>query len=262
MVGRKLAITRHYREWKDVLPGSFAGWSAARGRVPYVSWHTRPVSWEAVASGNKDAWIRTQAESIKAAGYPMYFCFHHEPENEPSLGDAAAFAAAAAHVRHVFDRVGVTNLTWVITLMASTYAGGNGGPEPWLPHDADYDLLGVDGYNRFPCLLRRSKHPWRSFAELFRPARRFAVARGKRLFVGEYGCVEQDACGYTSGDPRAKGRWFHDARSTLKSWPEVEAVVYSHTEAEHQGFTEAFWVDTSAHSLEAFKTMGGDPYFA
>jgi len=262
LIGRKLAITRHYLEWNAALPGSFIDWSATHGRVPYVSWHTRPLTWKTVASGRQDVWIKKQAESIKAAGYPMYFCFHHEPENEPSLGGAADFAAAANHVRDVFDRVGVANLTWVITLMASTYAGGSGGPEPWLPNHTNYDLLGVDGYNRFPCLLKRDRHPWRSFAELFGPARSFALAKDKRLFVGEYGCVEQNACGYPSGHPRAKKRWFLDAGSTLESWPEVKAVVYSHTQAYHQGFAEAFWVDTSKYSLDAFKTVGGDPYFA
>ena len=89
-----------------------------------------------------------------------------------------------------------------VTLMASTYAGGHGGPEPWLPKE--YRMLGVDGYNRYPCITRPSKHPWKPFWEIFAPARHVAMARGKGLFIGEVGCVEQDDCGYHLGNPIAK----------------------------------------------------------
>jgi hypothetical protein len=258
-IGRKLAITRHYMNWDRPIPGELVHWSAAGGRKPYVSWQAvrhngTVIPWHSIARGNHDREIKAQAARIRSWGRPAYFNFHHEPENDTRNGGPADFRAAFQRVRNIFDSMNVNNLTWAVILMASTYAGGHGGPGHWLPNR--FELVGVDGYNRWPCLPNRSQHHWASFREIFRPAHRLAVNRHKGMFVGEFGCVERNACGNRGAPRHAKARWVHWAGETLKAWPEVKGVVYSHTLARYQGYNEAYWVNTSAASLSSFKRVG------
>ena len=257
-IGRRFAIIRKYHTWEASIPTQFETWNTHNGRTPYTSWHAikangTPLRWASIASGGEDGRIRSQAISIKKWGQPLYLSFHHEPEDDTGIcGSAADFVAAWGRVRHIFDAVGVTNVTWIATLMASTYAGNNGGADSWLP--SSYDLLGVDGYNRWPCI---SGQGWRTFAEIFAPAHKVAVRRGHGLFIGEFGTVEQNACGHSSGNPRAKANWFQDSAATIKTWPQVKAACYSHTEAGNF----RYWVDTTDSSLAAFRAVSLKPYF-
>ena len=263
-IGRRLSITRHYLNWEDQLPGQYAEWSASQGYRQYISWHALAhngggVSWRAIANGNYDRWIREQATRMKEWGRRVYFTFHHEPEADPS-GDNNDFKAAWAHVRKIFADVRTPNLRWVVTLTASTYDGGHEGPMAWLPKH--YDALGVDGYNRFPCLDNKPVHPWKSFWGVFHTAHNLSLKLGKPMIVGEYGSVEQTACGYDTGDPNAKAQWLTGAGQTLQAWPNVKVAMYSHTLGSFEGFPEAYWVDTSAQSLAAYSAVGNHPYFA
>jgi hypothetical protein len=257
-IGRKFVVDRQYQVWNDLLPTKYVAWTSNQGRIPYVGWHAwmntpsgPAVTWKSIASGARDTWIRQQANSIKKWGRPMYLCFHHEPEDDKQCGNAADYRAAYNHVWNVFDQVGVPNVTWVMSLMAFTFYKGNGGPEAWEP--AHYDVIGVDGYNRAPCLS--GKEP-KSFERIFAPARAFAQKRKKPLAIAEWGSVEANACGHT-GDPMGKGKWITNAAATIESWPEVIWASYSHVTAKNY----AFWVDTSSHSMDAFTAVGKRAYF-
>ncbi len=263
-IGRKLALTRQYLSWDAGLPGAVARWSASRGRIPYISFkalHSNgdPVRWASIASGAKDTFIRAQAKRMRAWGHPAYMSFHHEPEDDPICGSPSEFRAAYAHVRRVFKAHRV-NVRWVVALMASTYDGGHGGCRPWLP--PAYDLIGVDGYNRYPCIDNRAHHPWKSFKVLFSSAYAAAVARKKPMFVAEVGCVEQDACGHGSGDSLAKARWFTGMGETLKTWPRVGAIIYSNTTLMHRGYRMDYRVNTSTAALAACRKVGLQGYFS
>lgn len=80
------------------------------------------------------------------------------------------------------------------------------------------------------------------------------------MFVGENGCVEQYDCGNGGGDPDANAQWLSEERETLKTWPEVAAVLYSHTTCRHNGFPMEYRVDSSAASRAAYTTFGQDPH--
>ena len=211
-----------------------------------------------IASGQQDAYIHEVGQRLAGFGYPIFFAFHHEPENDPSNGSPAEFAAAFARVRSVMRDAGAINLTWVCTLMASTYRGGHGGATVWLPGPDGYDLVGVDGYNRWPII---SEPAWRSFAELFTNARQTAVTLSKPLFVGEFGCVEQTES-YATGDPLAKANWFQGAADTVKAWGDVSALCYSHAEATFNGHLMPYWIDSTEPSLASFRDFGQLQYFS
>jgi hypothetical protein len=263
-IGRRLGITRHYLNWQDELPGGYAEWSVSQGYAQYISWHALGqdgvgVSWKSIAEGNHDGWIRDQARRMRDWGRKAYFTFHHEPENDPN-GNASEFRAAWKRVRNIFDNAGVANLRWVVTLTASTYDGGHGGAQAWLP--SEYDMLGVDGYNRFPCLPMKQVHPWRSFWGIFKSAHTISLKLGKPMVVGEYASVEQNACNNADGDPTAKATWLANAGETLQNWTNVKVAMYSHTLADFEGYPEAFWVDSSSASLAAFAAVGKQSHFA
>jgi hypothetical protein len=261
-IGRKFAIARQYAAWDRDLPDGYDTWAAQGGRMPYIAWQATKISgaavtWSSIANGVWDSRIKSQAQALKTWGKPAYFCFHHEPENDGKNGDATQFKAAWAHVKNIFGSVGATNLKWVAAFMASTYNGGHGGIDTWMPSGSDI-LFGVDGYNRGAC---DPKPGWRSFDQIFQPAHAYAVNKGHGLFIGEYGCVEDTACGNTSGSGSRKAQWFTDASTTIKSWPELKAIVYSNTEWVFNGVDVNYRVTTSAKSLSAYKTVGLDGYF-
>ncbi|MFL5766588.1 MAG: hypothetical protein ACJ758_01935 [Actinomycetota bacterium] len=263
-IGRKLAVTRHYLPFDAELPGSSIRWSASGGRIPYISFKARhhngdPVRWAAIASGRYDRFLHEQAVRLRNWNRQAYICFNHEPEDDTDCGTPAEFKRAHTRLRNIFVRAGATKLAWVVTLMASTYAGGHGGPRAWLP--SQYRMLGVDGYNRFPCIGSRSKHPWKPFWEIFAPAHRFAETAGKALFIGEVGCVEQDDCGYHLGNPLAKANWIRGMGATLETWPQVHAVVYTSAPTHHDGYPMAYQVDSSVASLTAFRDVGHHGHF-
>lgn len=241
-LGRKFDTAHFKMPWEQSLVNDFTKWSVASGHTPLLSWFTRKqgggmVQWDSIAAGNHDAWIRTQAQSLKAAGWRGYFAFHKEPENE---GNPTDWKAAYNRVHNIFDNVGVTGFKWLVTLTAETY-GVN--PGVWLP--SKWDVLGADGANRNFC---RSSNGWRSFKQIFGDARNYAKSKSRRLYIQEYACVES-----TSG---RKANWFDNARSVLKSWPEVVGVSYL-----HEATDCVYWIDTSTSSFNAFKNMGQDPYF-
>jgi hypothetical protein len=250
LAGRKFATVHQRMPWQTHLVNSYSNFIAHRGQVPILSWFTRGhggnVPWADIAAGLQDDRIIAEATALKSAGWPAYFCFHKEPENEPSLGNASDWKAAHERVFQIFESVGVRNATIIACFMAPTFDGGNGGLNAWLP--LHFDALGADGYNR------NLNGNWRSFRKIFSPAHKAAKARGRRWFVVEHGCVE--------GAAGQKGQWFTDAIAVAKSWPELIATSYNH-EAGHSGIDAAmnYRVDTSRSSIEGFKAMGAAPFF-
>ena len=240
-VGRRFDTTHYRMPWATDLVNSFTSWSANTGHTQILSWFARGpgglVSWRGIAQGHQDAHITAQARALKAAGWKGYFCFHKEPEDE---GTAADWKAAHNRVHQIFDNVGVTGMKWVVTLMASTYQRGDA--PLWMP--AKYDLLGVDGYNRYHC----RGTPWKSFSQIFSYARNYAKAQSRNLYIIESGCVE--------GEAGRKAAWFDAASATLKTWPEVVGFSYNSEDTDC-----TYWADSTSGALNSFSSMGRDNYF-
>jgi hypothetical protein len=258
MIGRHLGVTRHYAAWDLDLPTAFIDWSASRGRIPYISLHAwttkgERIPWSDIAAGNWDQRIQAQAQGLKAAGYPVIFCFHHEPENDTANGTAADFKAASTRVLDIFASAGVDNARYVVNLTHNTYDGMYGGPDAWMP--PRFTWVGVDGYNRWPCFQPEN----RSFRQLFANAQAYAERLGKRLFIGEVGTLEATACG-GDGDPMAKARWIRRGMRAAHEW-NVAGVVYSHTGPTFNGQVMDYWVDSSTASLNAYRRAGHSAFF-
>jgi hypothetical protein len=262
LVGRRFAVDRQYQRWDDPLPSKYAMWTSANGRIPYVSWNSynrqgTPVSWAEIAAGHRDSWIHSQAQSVAQWGRRMYLTFNHEPENDTvNCGTPGNYRAALTHIIEVFRSQGVSNVTWLVTLMAPTFGGNNGGARNWLPN-TPFDLVGVDGYNRWPCYTKSGR---KTFSDTFAPAHDFATTIGKPLAIGEYGTIEETACG-NQGDPDGKAKWLQSAANWIQQWNDVAFVAYSHVFATYRGVSLNFYVDSSAPSLTEFTAIGKLSYF-
>jgi RTX calcium-binding nonapeptide repeat (4 copies)/Glycosyl hydrolase family 26 len=225
-------------------------WTAGQGRIPYISWKPKTSSgvaipWATIASGAVDPAIAARADAIKAWGKPVYLTFHHEPENDTTVfGSPSDYIAAFRHVVDVFRARGVTNVAWAWTMMGWSFQDGSAAA--FYPGDAYVDFVGVDAYNWYP---GRTSSQWRSFSYVVSPGRTFAESHGKPIIVSEYGCQE---------DPDVAGRkaqWFLDEVSTLKSWPDVKAVLY------YDSYKIYPWVtDSTTSALQAYTQIGRDPY--
>jgi len=250
-----MAVDKEGNAWDEVFPSPYAYWSRDQGRIMSFGWDAvlyggGVVRWADIADGDYDSDIDDRAQSIKAYGAPAFFVFHHEPEDQ--VGQAGTEADFVDAYRHVVDRFrskGVTNLSYALVLMASTYRYGD--PDAFYPGDSYVDLVGADGYNWHGCPGRDDD--WISFADIFSDFRDFGVAKDKPLYVAEWGSME---------DPDVPGRkadWIEDASATIRSWPEVKMLAYYHNGSPAANCD--WWVDTSQSSLDAFIAMGSDPHF-
>jgi hypothetical protein len=239
-VGRRFTTVHNRMGWPVSLVNRYSRWIVSTGHTPILTWQSHSstvnVRWSAIAAGHHDDRIRSEAAAVAALDRDVYFCFHHEPENDQTLGTPEDWRRAYDRVYELFDQEGATRVRHVACLMASTFKGLNGGEGSWLPRR--FDVLGVDGYNR------NSGGRWRSFSDIFRPAYERSVALSKPMYVIEHGCVE--------GAPGQKAQWFADAASTVAAWPNLVGVSYNH-EGSGSG---SYRVDTSTSSVAGFRAMG------
>lgn len=120
------------------------------GTTPMVSWNL-PLADGSVAAGNRDAYLRAQADAVKQFGKPVFVRPDWEmnttayPQwNAPNV-QPSAYVAAWQHVHDVFQSEGVTNAAFV--WCPNTWRGpDHTAVSAWYPGDAYVDWVGIDGY--------------------------------------------------------------------------------------------------------------------
>jgi Tol biopolymer transport system component len=194
--------------------------------------------WADVAAGRYDGRWAQIAQEIKNFGYLIHLGYHHEMTNDsvhhPVCGTAADYRRAYNHLHDLFTRLGVTNVQWVWAPTASAFNLG----VAWRYQPSHYDVLGVDGYSR--------TSGWRTPAQIFVTAHRFAMAHDKALLIGEVGCDEYPR------SPMRKALWIQSAAGMFHGWSDLQAVLWTNTGAKNY----RFWLDSSRPSITLF-TMAG-----
>jgi hypothetical protein len=257
VIARKYDLDRWYYFWDETFPTWHEKDAAAAGRIPVVGWSAgikagstardgTPVRFAAIANGAEDARIRARADALKAFGHKVMFIFHHEPEDEgPTHGTPAEYKAAYRRVVSIFRQRGATNVIFVWNMMSWTFNPGGAVPENWYPGDDVVDWVAADGYNWYENDFNPG--PWREFSEIFYHFRLWAKAKGKPAMVAEVGSGEDPA------NATRKAKWFANALTTIKSWPEIKAFIY---------FNSLGWhFDATTASTNAYRTVARDPYF-
>jgi len=296
--GRGVDLYRTYRSWGQSVFNTTLDTILSPTKNPYpvpriyISLHpftgTKGTSgcipWADITAGQHDDVLDSWAADLAKLDRP-YIAFNHEMENEEGTPDGSAcgtaddFRNAYWHVRQrIESHDGVSGARWVVTYMRNTFAPvlKHGGPAQWWPTPsdpafngtvADDALLGVDVYNRNVCHYKG----WQTFHDLVNPTlvsrkkqaltcRRFAQGVGRRIFIGEMGCVEGDDCGGTLPHGTAKAKWFTDMLNEVKGWSDgLEAMCYSQVNGFNNG---NYRIDTSSQAQAAFQTLAADPFFA
>ena len=253
-LGRAPELVMWYAAWSDVpsFPATQAADVAATGATPVITWEPWNPAYgvdqpayalDRITAGAFDSYVSTWARQIRSYGKPVVLRFAHEmngswyPWSAQANGNTAAdYVAAWKHVRAVFAKQKVTNVTWLWSPNVP-YAGSTPLADVY-PGDASVDQVALDGYNWADL---QPGSTWQSFWDVFDGG--VAAVRAlttKPLFVGEVGCPE------AGGD---KAAWITDMFATLKAHPEIRGFTwFDHAK-------EADWrIDSSAASLDAFRT--------
>ena len=252
--------SRQAKPW----PTDYDRWSRDQGRRLFINWTARRadgeiVRWAEIAGGRHDATIDAQAQAVKAFEAPIYLSFHAEPEHKDASspwGTPKDFRTAWRRIVDRFRAADVDNVRWVFTLMAWTWnPSSKRDPSAFWPGTEYVDAVGVDGYNWYGC--SGAKNAWASLGAIMQRPYEWAEARGKPMFVAEWGSVEDPA------DHERKGLWLREAAEWVKSHPNVKALTYFHRDdVEPSVVRDCDWtVDTSLASLLAFRSLVVDPYF-
>jgi len=197
-----------------------------------------------VAAGTEDELLQTWVTELMAYDYPnTILTFHHEPtassSSQPSCGTAAEYVAAFDHVFTYFRSHGISYpFAW--TMVASSF--GQGTASLWQPPAGNFQIVGVDGYNR------DLSGQWRTPQYIFASAERYAAALGKSLLVGEIGSVEDPL------DPSHKAAWITDAASLFRSFGNVVAVEWNDK--------DPYRPDTSSAALAAWVAASQLSFYA
>jgi len=239
VLGRPEDVDHIYEGWTSPFPGWRETWDNLAGRVPFVSW--AKASTAAVNSGRYDGMIKQRAADVKAAGYPILLEWFWEMDgsrNRHVAGSPASFIAAWRRIHGIFDRAGVTNVSWV--WCPNAWGFTTGVAQKFYPGDAYVDWLCADGYNWAP---GRPGDEWHSFQWTFQPFYDWASAQGKPLMIGEFGVQERR--------PGEKAQWLKEAATTLKTkFTAIKAVVYFDVRKRYN------WrLDTSASAQSAFRAL-------
>jgi hypothetical protein len=258
-MGRPYDLLVTYYNWTDQFPDAGEAAMAAAGTTPMMAWYLpdkytgSTASLSAITSGADDAWITTQAQSIKAFGHRVYLRLAPEMNGNwyHYSGDPAAYIAAWRHIWTVFAQAGVTNVTWVWCPNVTPASNW----DAYYPGSKYVDVIGVDGFSN-------TQYTWQTFQQLFGGffAHFAAFAPGKPQLVVETGT--NSGAGAPTVGVGSAATFIAGLESYLKDVAgpryDVIGVCWFDTNT-NDGFN---WrVDQTPQSLQAWVTLAHDPYF-
>jgi beta-mannanase len=138
--------------------------------IPHITWEPwtggTPYALDVIINGRWDSYIAGYANQAKFWSKPLFIRVGHEMNGDwypwggknnggsivNGFGDSTKpdgperFISAFRHIRHVFDSVGVANVSWIWSPnnFSSTSDTWNS-PESYYPGDDVVDWIGFDG---------------------------------------------------------------------------------------------------------------------
>lgn len=254
-IGRPFDIYHLYYHVSQTLPTADMISAANSGHTVLMAFDPDPVNsqptWQEIYQGQQDATLIKRAQELRDFGKPVMLNFDHEADaNIGPNGTAADYVKAYQHVHDLFVAQGATNVIWVWDMRGSLFTS-TAAANAMYPGDKYVDWVAADAYNWYP---GKSGSNWRSFADAFSPFHQWAnqVHPGIPQMAEETGVQEDTA----TPDPTRKAAWIRDMAATIKSWPEMKAVVWFNSNQIYP-----WWYDSSSASLSAFRAVGQDCYF-
>ena len=252
-LGRQLDIYHVYYHVDKALPTADMVSAARSGHTILMAFDPDPVNstptWQEIWQGTQDATLIKRAQELRAFGYPVMLNFDHEADaNIGHNGTPSDYVKAYQHVYNLFQSQGATNVIWVWDMRGSLFTS-SAGADSMYPGDQYVDWVAADAYNWYP---GKGGSNWRSFADAFASFHQWATAThpDKPQMAEETGVQEDPS------DPGRKAAWITDMASTIKSWPQMKAVVWFNSNQIYP-----WWWDSSSTSLAAFTAVARDRYF-
>jgi beta-mannanase len=242
-IGTRLAIVHHY-----VPAGRSVSWNPAwhlsRNQIPLIT--LGGLNSGEVLDGTHDRYLTSIGRSVSELGRPVFISYGAEMDGESNRAWVVSPSAYVSAWRHIHDLFDGTRTVWVWAPNASAFSRGVA--PRYYPGDRYVDWIGADGYNWAAC----RGDPWEEFSEIFEGFYAWGSRTGKPLMVAETGTVEDPTY------PLRKAEWLARAGNTIKtSMPALKAFVYFHSDRDCP-----WWLDSSQESLNAFRDLAFDPYFA
>lgn len=268
--GKGLSIINIFRNWDDGngslgFPTATLSGHRNHGSMTLLSWQPQGAKADShyklanIINGNFDNFITNWALAAKAWGHPFFLRLAHEmngdwyPWCEGANGNTSGqYVAAWRHIRDIFTRNGVTNVTWV--WCPNTKYSGSTPISGLYPGDNYVDWISTDVYNRIT-------NNWGHFSARGGPTldEIIAIAPGKPVMIAETGCHDDDdKSGVAAG---SKAQWYRTAmKDYLKnSMPRIKAWVYFNG---NNPDGNDWRVDTSADVLAGYQESVGISYYS
>jgi hypothetical protein len=252
-LGRQLDIYHVYYHVDKALPTADMISAARSGHTILMAFDPDPVNstptWQEIWQGTQDATLIKRAQELRTFGVPVMLNFDHEADaNIGPNGTPSDYVKAYQHVYNLFQSQGATNVIWVWDMRGSVFTS-SAAADAMYPGEQYVDWVAADAYNWYP---GKSGSNWRSFADAFASFHQWATTThpDKPQMAEETGVQE---------DPSAPGRkaaWITDMAATIKSWPQMKAVVWFNSNQIYP-----WWWDSSSASLDAFTAVARDCYF-
>ena len=273
-LGTPLPVGHLYHRNGQVFPTAEESSYATRSASPTVIFFnvkpdtlaTGTLTWAEVANGQADAYLDSIASAMSQVSYPMFVTIHHEPEDEVDLtpGSGRTPDDYAAMYRYVVDRIeaGAPNapITWVWNMTG--YPRWQSMWTALYPGDSYVDWIGYAPYLQNPagctisCVVNRTYPDYPGWNGFYAWAQEVHPTRP--LMLAEWGVMESP----TPGQEQAKAALFASAPEVLaQQFPNLRALIYFN-DAKDPTDPTSDRIETSTPSLDAFRTMVADPYFA
>jgi len=248
-IGRSLDVANRYHAFSDHSYKVEAALIAS-GQVPLISWRATDSSNDGqraakIAAGTYDSVISDTADAVKALGGGVLIRFNWEMDQPPGsreyIGSPADFVQAWRHIVNIFRSRGATNAAFVWAPRAAAWKTAVA--TSFYPGHSYVDWIGASAV---------PTGSWPSFSSTFTPFYSWAAAKNKPLL--EWAGVREDP-----SSSQWKADWMTGTAQTIsQQMPDVKAFVYYHA-LSPEGY--AFWADTTAQSMTAYKTLACSGYF-
>ncbi len=243
-LGRQLKIVNTYRRFEQMVGTSSDREFLTQGATLMVSWATGDT--RSIVDGAYDRLIEQQAQAIKKIRKPVLLRVRWEmdrPNLRATMWSGADYIAAWKHIRAIFDRDRVTNVSWVWCPTAEGFQRGDA--PAFYPGDDQVDWTCVDVY---------AGANFQPIGQLMGPFLRFAAQHPKPIIIGEFGVAK-------AWGSAGRAAWLADASRTFKANPQIKAVAYFESDPVGNGPKQQFQLIGDKPAFSAFARMSKDPYF-
>ena len=242
-MGRKMDVVHTYHTWDNPFPDEVDRWAVANGRTLLLSWGGTDT--RVIQSGKYDDLIRQRAAAVKAFGQPILLEWRWEmdrPNLQSQIWTPEDYVAAWTHIRAIFARAKVTNVSWVWCPTADGFASGRA--QKYYPGDAQVDWTCADVYPG------ENDSSFQTQAAAYLD---WAKQHPKPAIIGEYGAY--------GGFPGGQATWVQQAAAEAKQNPLIKGLVYFNWDDQSGRPRTQLSLRGDNDAVGAYRAFVADPYF-